>query len=166
MERQVRPLVGMIALLIVLGTSIVRADNPADASYREGEAQRQDLIARQLDLNHRMIWQRGFGPRWPDPFEPWPRVPGDLRGYPGPRPVEHPVGHRSEQVGPDHWIYRPVYASEAMQTSSRPLIAPRPSVPALRPLSPEPPRPSNTQEPPAKASGENVPKRSAGPRAF
>jgi hypothetical protein len=61
-----------------------------------------------------MIRSAGYGPRYPNPFEPWPRVPGDIWGYPAPRPIEHPIGHESIQTGPNTWTYRPLYAAEVV----------------------------------------------------
>ncbi|HEV3136282.1 MAG TPA: hypothetical protein VGZ26_00235, partial [Pirellulales bacterium] len=109
------------ALLGVSGNSIARAAddtarppaaaaNPVQENYRINEARRQYLIARQLDLNYRMIFSAGYGPRYPNPFEPWPRVPGDIWGYPMPRPIEHPIGRESKQTGPNTWTSRPLYA--------------------------------------------------------
>jgi hypothetical protein len=83
--------------------------NPATELYQINEVQRRDQIARQLDLNRRMIWSSGYLPGLPTIFEPWPRVPGDIWGYPQQRPVAQPSGHESRQVGPNRWIYRPVY---------------------------------------------------------
>jgi hypothetical protein len=155
----------LVVCFLAADGRIARADNAADDSYRQAEAQRQDLIARQLDLNYRMIWQSGFGPRWPNPFEPWPRVPGDIWGYPGPRPVEHPVGQRSEQIGPDHWIYRPVYADEVAMPAastgiSTPAAATRPAPVIV------PPRPSDLDAPNVQAPKPSAVKKSTGPREF
>lgn len=165
MERVTRAFVVLSISFTAGAACIARAETPADASYRQAEAQRQDLISRQLDLNYRMIWQRGFGPRWPDPFEPWPRVPGDIWGYPGPRPVEHPVGYRSEQVGPDHWIYRPVYAAEASLPAASPgLATPASTTPPAAAIAR--PRPSDLDKPTAGVSRPGPVKQPAGPREF
>jgi len=86
--------------------------DPALESYRFNEAWRRDSIARQLDLNYRTVWMAGYGPRYPNPFEPWPRVPGDIWGYPQPQPIEQPIGDETIQIGPDRWLYRPVYARQ------------------------------------------------------
>lgn len=66
--------------------------DPAADSYRINEARRQNAIARQLELKYRMMWEFGF-----DPGNP---------------PVEQPIGHESQQVGPNKWIYRPIYPEE------------------------------------------------------
>jgi hypothetical protein len=66
--------------------------DPAADSYRINEARRQNAIARQLELNYRMMWEFGV-----DPANP---------------PVAQPIGHESKQVGPNKWIYRPVYPEE------------------------------------------------------
>src|SRR5258708_37969519 len=109
-----------MALVLSALCSWALASGPVEENYRINEAQRLDLIARQLDLNYRMIWQAGYGPRYPNPFEPWPRVAGDIWGYPAPRPIEHPIGHESVQVSPTRWIYRPVYAAETMASHTSP----------------------------------------------
>ncbi len=154
------------ALVLNVVCSCATASDLADESFRIAETQRLDQIARQLDLNYRMIWQSGYGPRYPDPFEPWPRVPGDIWGYPSPRPIEHPVGFESKQTRPNRWIYRPIYAAEVNRTTPS---APSPT-PANLPrdvrgksqrgvVAPEKPRPSDLAEPDAKP-------RPSGPRAF
>ncbi len=63
--------------------------DPAADSFRINEARRQNAIARQLELKYRMMWGFGF-----DPANP---------------PVDQPIGHESRQVGPNQWIYRPIY---------------------------------------------------------
>lgn len=66
--------------------------DPAADSYRINEARRQNAIARQLELKYRMMWEFGV-----DPANP---------------PVDQPIGHESKQVGPNKWIYRPIYSDE------------------------------------------------------
>ncbi len=58
-----------------------------------------------------------------DVFEPWPRVPGDIFGYPDPAPVRQPIGHISSQTGPNRWEYHPIYAED---------LAPQPAPCSLR----------------------------------
>jgi hypothetical protein len=136
------------------------APNPAEESYRLNEARRQDLIARQLDLNFRMTRAAGYGPRYPSAFEPWPRVPGDIWGYPLPRPIEQPVGHQSVQTGPNRWIYRPLYAADLAPVAADT----QPSDPAARPA-PRRPGPSDAND---EAVERVVPPggKAQGPRAF
>jgi hypothetical protein len=145
-----RWLVGAAVVGLLLGTvQVVSAENPADDSYHQGEARRQDLIARQLDLNYRMIWSSGFGPRFPGVFEPWPRVPGDIWGYPGPRPIEHPIGHESAQTGPNRWTYRPIYAADVQPPAKSVQIKPTPQPAApIAPNKVQLPAPSDANEPP------------------
>ena len=129
----------MALVMSALSSSAIAAD-PAAENYRIAETQRLDQIARQLDLNYRMIWQSGFGPRYlfERPFEPWPRVPGDIWGYPLPRPITQPIGHESAQVGENRWTYRPLYAVEVPQptivgnprTSQPPVAGGNPQLPA------------------------------------
>lgn len=66
--------------------------DPAADSYRINEARRQNAIARQLELKYRMMWEFGV-----DPANP---------------PVDQPIGHESKQIGPNKWIYRPIYSDE------------------------------------------------------
>ncbi len=118
--------------------------NPVAGELNQiNESQRQDQIARQIDLNRRMIRSSGFGPRYPDPFEPWPRVPGDVWGYPVQRPIEQPIGHESLQTGPNRWLYRPLYATGQPQQSAR--GAPARPAPAARPGKVELPHPSDAE---------------------
>jgi hypothetical protein len=139
------------------------ADNPVEENYRINESRRQDLIARQLDLNYRMIWSTGFGPRYANPFEPWPRVPGDIWGYPAPRPVEHPIGHESAQTGPNRWTYRPLYAADVAPPGSAAMIgAARPQPSAKMQL----PGPSDLSEPVPANLPPAKPRRVPGPREF
>ncbi len=102
---------GALANAQTVGDAPRRKIDPAEASYQFNEAWRRDQIARQIDLNYRMQWMAGFGPQLVGPFEPWPRVPGDIWGYPQARPIVHPIGHESAQTGPNRWIYRPIYAT-------------------------------------------------------
>ena len=162
-----------LALALALGTnSMARAGvdpesntdgfNPAPQIDDVNEARRQDLIARQVDLNYRMIWAAGYGPPYPDPFEPWPRVPGDVWGYPRPRPIEQPIGHESLQVGPNKWIYRPLYARpEELPPAA---AGPRPLAGANRAVTQLPgPSEPEPETPPAVRSMKKVP---PGPREF
>ena len=143
------------------------ASNPVDEIYQINEARRQGLIARQLDLNYRMNLSAGYGPRYPNPFEPWPRVPGDIWGFPMPRPIEQPIGHESAQTGPNRWTYRPLYAAGAMppakgagSTSAVGVdrAAPRANV--------QLPGPSDRDEPEQKNPTQAPRRRSIGPREF
>lgn len=152
---------------VAVGSSSARAQTAAGAPkaaawdpvreiYEINEAARRDAIARQIDLKNRMIWLSGYGPRASWPFEPWPRVPGDIWGYPQPRPIPQPIGHESAQTAPNRWTYRPVYrlplSNEAGESQpgmffhDRPplgvaLPAPAEEVQSPRPL-PAAPRPS------------------------
>jgi hypothetical protein len=57
--------------------------------------------------------RRPAGPLF-DVFEPWPRVPGDIFGYPDPAPIRQPLGHISTQTGPNRWEYHPIYAEDLL----------------------------------------------------
>jgi hypothetical protein len=145
--------------------------NPATELYQINEVQRRDQIARQLDLNRRMIWSSGYVPQLPTIFEPWPRVPGDIWGYPQNRPVEQPSGHESRQVGPNRWIYRPIYSTvPAPPAGARVDVAapvdnrsvPKPGIDKI-----EPPRPSDAGPADFVPPGAVAPKRqTVGKRQF
>ncbi|MEX0678205.1 MAG: hypothetical protein WD063_14075 [Pirellulales bacterium] len=66
--------------------------DPAAQSYRTAEARRLNAIARQLDLTYRMQWENPY--------------------FPGQGPIRQPIGYESKQLGPDRWIYRPIYAED------------------------------------------------------
>jgi hypothetical protein len=137
--------------------------NPAASAHQMGEARRLDLIARQLDLNYRMIRSAGYGPQYPNPFEPWPRVPGDIWGYPRSRPIEHPIGHESGQIAPDRWIYRPLYAADL---NAAPPAVPAPASPRAPGFVEQLPGPSDPE--PEKLAPAARPKKKSpgGPREF
>ncbi len=80
--------------------------------YGLNEARRQGLLAQQIALVYQMRWYAGLTPAYPYPFEPWPRVPGDIYGYPLYQSVPQPIGHESRQVAPNRWIYRPIYPGQ------------------------------------------------------
>ncbi|MBI3839926.1 MAG: hypothetical protein HY288_18545 [Planctomycetia bacterium] len=143
------------------------AANPAEEIYRINEAHRQDQIARQLDLNYRMIWSAGYGRRYPNPFEPWPRVPGDIWGYPMPRPIEHPIGHETVRTGPDTWTYRPLYAADVAGPDNPAGIAATPQAGrSAPPAKVQLPGPSDRDEPTPPNPRLVPPRRSLGPREF
>lgn len=140
--------------------------NPAAELYQINEAQRQEQIARQLDLNDRLLGASEYGSRYASPFEPWPCVPGDIWGYPVHRSIAQPIGHESVQTGKNRWLYRPLYAT----------VQPRPpaaaarratAVPGARPTKVELPHPSDPEPEdfvPARAGP--LKKLPTGPRAF
>jgi hypothetical protein len=145
-------------------SSQAAAFNPVDEIYQISETRRQDLIARQLDLNYRMSLSAGYGPRYPNPFEPWPRVPGDIWGYPMPRPIEQPIGHESLQTGPNRWTYRPLYAADVMPLADAAEI--RASQRAALPAKVQLPGPSDLSEPVPPNPPPSKPRRALGPREF
>ena len=81
-----------------------------------------------------------------DVFEAWPRVPGDIFGYPEIPTARQPIGHISTQTGPNRWEYHPIYAEDLVV--SRPPLLPANgtrSVPATLPAAgavPPPPEPA------------------------
>jgi hypothetical protein len=138
------------------------ATNPAAEIYSINEVQRQAQIAQQLDLNRRMLWSSGYAPWYPERLEP-----GFIWGYRrNAIPIEQPIGHQSEQVGPNRWIYRPLYArdvepvvpaesfvpgpvlpapAEVLPAPSNVLPVPAPGPSAPEPIDPKTPRPRSKQ---------------------
>jgi hypothetical protein len=99
-------------------------------------------------------------------FQSWPRVPGDIWGTPYYGFVRQPIGHVKIWTGRLSYIYKPVYASPAMDTPAPAAYSPAPSRRAerkelrsfsapARPRSPQtpppPPKPSLAQPDPAPA---------------
>jgi len=97
-------------------------------------------------------------------FESWPRVPGDIWGTPYYGYVRQPIGHVKIWTGRLSYIYKPVYASPAMETAlpsgypmpaqrGRAVTQPRsysaPSSPGTQQVPPPPPRPSLPHSAPA-----------------
>ena len=124
--------------------------DPAAESYRTGEARRLNAIARQLDLVYQMQWENPY--------------------FPGEPPIRQPIGYESKQVGPDRWIYRPIY-SEDVDAATDILPAPEslPQPAAHKAPAAGPPRPAPADAVPEdfippKATP-NKPKR-GGPREF
>ncbi len=100
-------------------------------------------------------------------FQSWPRVPGDIWGTPYYGFVRQPIGHVKIWTGRLSYIYKPVYASPAMEPDTPNAFPPSPprqadiprrtrsfSAPAS-PVSPQtpppPPKPSPGQPNPAPA---------------
>ncbi|MGA2619825.1 MAG: hypothetical protein ABSF26_19605 [Thermoguttaceae bacterium] len=59
-------------------------------------------------------------------FEPWPRVPNDIFGAPYYGIVRQPTGYVRIWTGPQSYIYKPTYASPAMDPNPSPPVAARP----------------------------------------
>ncbi len=71
-------------------------------------------------------------------FQPWPRVPGDIWGTPYYGYVRQPIGHIKIWTSRLGYIYKPIYASPAMESPQQGRVM------AVRmpPAAPVPPRPS------------------------
>ena len=122
--------------------------NPAAESNDFNEVRRQNQIARQIELNYRLYGSAGYGPQYSYPFEPWPRVPGDIWGYPQNQKTPQPIGHESVKTGPNRWLYRPLYApAPPVNTGAQPANGPPPAAPraprSARPANARPPAPSD-----------------------
>ncbi len=156
----------------VAGGGDAQAARFVQESYQFNESRRRDWIARQLDLNYRMIGLSGYSPLDPNAFAPYSidwlsRVPGDVRGYPQPRPIEHPVGHESAQTGPNRWIYRPVYAAELqVRAAAQSPAASNPPGAAQRPGPSDPFAGEPAAQAAAPADAQQLAPRKVGPRAF
>jgi hypothetical protein len=74
--------------------------NPAAELYDLAEAQRLAHVARQLELNRFMIDSTCF-----TSFDLW----GPPVGGP---PIRQPIGYESVEVGPNRYLYRPLYAED------------------------------------------------------
>lgn len=82
------------------GESNTDGFNPAIEQYSMAEAQREIRVARQLGLNCYLIDSIYWSP-------------ADLWGPPlGGPPIRQPVGYESKQIGPDRWMYRPLYSED------------------------------------------------------
>jgi hypothetical protein len=93
------------------GESNTDGYNPGALGDEQGEARRQTIIARQIELVERMNWSAVYC-QFYDPFEPWPAISGDIWGYPLNERVRQPIGHQSHQTGSNRWNYRPLYAED------------------------------------------------------
>jgi hypothetical protein len=91
---------GSISLAGVDGESNTDGFNPAAELYDVAEAQRLGKVAHQHALVDAIVHSIAY----------WP---GDLWGPPiGGPPVRQPIGYESKQVGPNRWIYRPLYPED------------------------------------------------------
>ena len=129
--------------------------DPAAQSFRINEARRLNQISQQIELNRRMIWENGFNPASP--------------------PVDQPIGHESKQVGPNRWIYRPIYREPVVppaETEIGPELLPTPGSAAAQSFAPINKVPQKLPAPSdAKPSDRIPPRRSKqsavrGPREF
>ena len=67
---------------------------------------------------------RSYNPSFPDVFEPWPFVPGDIYGYGYLDQVEQPLGHKVIEAGPDRQITQPIYQRDLESPQPAPEPAP------------------------------------------
>ena len=95
--------------------------DPAAEAYARGEAERQDAVRRQVELNDWLRWRAGFPPAngvfyYPG-FSPLddPFATGWLwsRGFGYGAASRQPVGQVQVQTGPNRWESYPVYAPAA-----------------------------------------------------
>jgi hypothetical protein len=96
--------------------------DPAVEAYRIGEARRQSAMARQLDLVYRMQWENPY--------------------FLGGGPIRQPIGYESKQLGPNRWIYRPIYAEDVAPAADE-LPAPEQATQKAPAVPPQPPAPSD-----------------------
>jgi hypothetical protein len=115
------------------------------------------------------LYSRRLAAASADVFEPWPRLPGDIFGYPDPAPVRQPIGHISSQTGPNRWEYHPIYAEDLAPPPGAAFAPPQNLSPSgERPTGPLPfalqaPNARAVPPPPRPAEDHAV---AAGPRAF
>lgn len=158
---------GFLLLAVALPTAQAGLDgesntdgyNPAALGDEQGEARRQAIIARQIELVERMNWSAIYC-QIDDPFEPWPAISGDIWSYPQSERVRQPIGHQSGQTGPNRWNYRPLYAEdvEGLPSSAAEHVGPAPEV-----IGPELPAPGDFVPP---ASKKLLRRLQRGPREF
>lgn len=146
------------------GESNTDGYNPAALGDELGEARRQAIIARQIDLVERMNWSAIYC-QFYDPFEPWPPISGDIWGYPLNERVRQPIGHQSGQTGPNRWNYRPLYEEDVEALPSPEPDQPSPAPEVIGPELPAPidARPGDFQPPAPKKSSR---RQNRGPREF
>lgn len=146
------------------GESNTDGYNPAALGDELGEARRQAIIARQIDLVERMNWSAIYC-QFYDPFEPFPPISGDIWGYPLDERVRQPIGHQSGQTGPDRWNYRPLYEEDV---ESLPSPEPSPNGFAPEVIGPELPAPRDAGpgEVEPLAPKKSLRRQNRGPREF
>ncbi len=85
-------------------------------------------------------------------FQAWPRVPGDIWGTPYYGYVRQPIGHVKIWTGRASYIYKPVYASPAMESAGAnpPSPVSRRVAPADRPRLTDSPASPGAPPPPPK----------------
>jgi hypothetical protein len=100
--------------------------NPVADLYDIAETQREGKVAMQQELVRRLVWSTYYAPV-------------------GGPPIRQPIGYESKQVGPDRWIYRPLYGEEIVPPIAVPPEAlPAPgSVPPARLPAPRDARPGD-----------------------
>ena len=141
----------------------------SDAQQPAEEA-RGDAIRRQLgvqgDIRRYNTWLPAYGPPLPAVYgygsvraarrayrsvygppllAPWPRVPGDIYGYPYYPWARQPIGHEKIWTSPNGYIYKPLYPNSPLAPEAPALPQPQGPTradPATRPRPAEdPPRP-------------------------
>lgn len=103
--------------------------DPVAANNNINEARRRNAISRQIETNYQMLWNGGW--------------------FPAGEPVRQPIGHESKQIGPNRWLYRPIYPEDVAQpveTLPTDELLPDPS---QGPLLVPPTGPANPSKPPA-----------------
>ncbi len=143
--------------------NIARQLNHVDLlKWYNGLPNRSDGVVLYRDppsLDYWYAYGRGPTPQYAtgpatDVFEAWPRVPGDIFGYPEIPTARQPIGHISTQTGPNRWEYHPIYAEDLLV--SRPALLPADGIhrggPATLPAAgalPPPPEPARDLAPDA-----------------
>jgi len=104
-------------------------------------------------------YRQGMRYGYPPMFQCWPRVPGDICGYPYYGCWRQPIGYEHAATGPNGYVYRPLYGqppqngpAAGQPQVSKPSLAPqRPGASAGKPpVPPEPAPPEPLPTPPSQ----------------
>jgi len=97
-------------------------------AYRGYAPTLSNIYANGYSYNPRRVYRQAIRYGSPPVFQPWPRVPGDIYGYPYYGAVRQPAGHEKTYTSPNGYVYRP----------RMPPPAPSPSSPPAPPATPAP----------------------------
>jgi hypothetical protein len=165
---------GPIGPLTLRAQQTVEGMQASQDAYQRAEAERRTEIQQQTQLTQQLRWQNawayppytptladiygsGYVPRpartfrqavrlgYAPAFSPWPRVPGDIYGYPYYGFPSQPIGHTKMWIGQNGYVYRPIYPPPVAARVAPPLFVPnapplvaQPSAATLAPQSPMP----------------------------
>ena len=90
---------------------------PPTTAYRLGRTLRYAPYG--YSYNPRRAYRQAVRYGYPPVFQPWPRVPGDIYGYPYYGAVRQPAGHEKTYTSPNGYVYRPLYEKPQPQPQPR-----------------------------------------------